>query len=120
MLIYDELRSEIALGKTELSSNDFITEFGRRAFEVICSLEIDEYGFSKAMLGQHFTPDEIGKLEQIEQNRRKYTINDRAVMLEYIKNLKEERAMAENKDDINYILNSKRNRIREAKNKTDV
>ena len=117
MLIYDDLRSEVALGKTELSADDFITEFGKRAFEVICSLERDEYGFSKAMLGQRFTPDEVGKLEQIEQSRRQYTRNDRTVLLEYIKNLNEEKAMYENKDDISYILNSKRSRARELKNK---
>ncbi len=111
MLIYDELRGEVAYGKIELSAGDFITEFGRRVFEVICSLERDEHGFSKAMLGQFFGVDEIGKLEQIEQNRRQYAKNDRSVLLEYIKNLKDEKNMSEKGDDIEYILKKKRSKL---------
>ena len=117
MLIFDELRSEVSSGSAGVCADDFSTEFGRRAFEVICELDRSKYGFSKAVLGQYFNIDEIGKLEQIEQNRRAYTRNDREVLLEYVKNLKEEKLMSENKDDIAFILNSKRDKIKEKKNK---
>ena len=84
---------------------------------VICELERSEYGFSKAALGQSFGVDEMGKLEQIEQNRRSYTRNDRQVLDEYIRNLKDEKLAAENRDDLDFILNRKRNKILEEKNK---
>ncbi|MBO5845580.1 MAG: hypothetical protein J6Q77_02925, partial [Clostridia bacterium] len=117
MLIFDELRREVVTGKIDLCADDFSTSFGRKVFEVISELERGEYGFSKAMLGVYFSVDEIGKLEQIEQNRRKYTRNDRQVLEEYIKNLKEEKVAAAMGDDLEFILNSKRSKILEEKNK---
>lgn len=116
MLIFDELRSEVASGKAGICADDFSTEFGKRAFIGICELEKGEYGFSKAALGQSFSVDEMGKLEQIEQSRRKYTRNDREVMNEYIKNLREERLASKNRDDLDFILSSKRKAL-ENKNK---
>ena len=117
MLIYDDFRRDIAEGKTELSAEDFFTEFGKRVFMLLCELESGEHGFSKAMLGQSLNLDEMGKIEQIEQNRRKYSRNDREVLDEYIKNLKEEKQNSENRDDIEFILSKKRNKIQEEKNK---
>ena len=117
MLIFDDQRSYVASGKAEVGEDDFSTEFGRRAFRLICELEQSEYGFSKAALGQNLGVDEMGKLEQIEQNRRKYTRNDRQVLEEYIKNLKEEKVAAAMGDDLEFILNSKRSKILEEKNK---
>ncbi|MBO5415835.1 MAG: DNA primase [Clostridia bacterium] len=117
MLIYDELRAEVANGVLDLSADDFMTEFGRKVFVALCELERSEHGFSKAMLGALFSVDEMGKLEQIEQNRRKYTKNDREVLVECIRNLKEEKNKSENQDDINFWLNSKRSKAREIKNK---
>ena len=117
MLIFDDQRSYVASGKAEVGEDDFSTEFGRRVFRLICELEQSEYGFSKAALGQSLGVDEMGKLEQIEQNRRKYTRNDRQVLEEYIKNLKEEKVAAAMSDDLEFILNSKRSKILEEKNK---
>ena len=117
MLIFDDLRSAVASGEADVTEEDFSTDFGRRAFAVICELERSEYGFSKAALGQSFGVDEMGKLEQIEQNRRSYTRNDRQVLDEYIRNLKDEKLAAENRDDLDFILNRKRNKILEEKNK---
>ena len=117
MLIYEELRRKAADGIGGLLADDFSTDFGKKVFEILCELEHGEYGFSKAMLGQYFSLDEIGKLEQIEQNRRKYSRNDEDVLLEYIRNLKEEKNASDKADDLDFILNSKRNKIREEKNK---
>ena len=117
MLIYDELRAEVAGGGLDLTADDFMTEFGKKVFVALCELERGEFGFSKAMLGAKFTVDEMGKLEQIEQNRRKYTKNDKEVLVECIRNLKEEKNKSENQDDINFWLNSKRTKVQESKNK---
>ena len=120
MLIYEELRRKAADGALELSAEDFSTDFGKKVFGVICELERGEYGFSKAMLGQYLSLDEIGKLEQIEQNRRKYSRNDEEVLLEYIRNLKEEKAVSDKVDDLDFILKSKRNKLREEKTKKQI
>ena len=117
LMIFDDMRSDVANGKTELGAEDFVTEFGRRAFSEICALELTEYGFSKAMLGQSFGLDEMGKLEDIEQSRRRYTKNDREVLLECIENLKREKEMAEKSDDLSFILNAKRDKLGKNKNK---
>ncbi|MBE6596577.1 MAG: DNA primase [Ruminococcaceae bacterium] len=115
ILIFDELRAEVASGRTELSADDFITEFGRKAFSTICELELGKFGYSKSMLAQTLSIDEVSKLEQLEQNRRKYSANDKNVLEEYIRNLKEEKLNAEKSDDLSFILNSKRNKLREKK-----
>ena len=120
LLIFDDLRSDVANEKISLGTNDFVTEFGKRAFDEICKLELTEQGFSKAMLGQVFTLDEMGKLEDIEQNRRRYVRNDKEVLLECIENLKSEKEMALKSDDLEFILNAKRNKLnKDKKNKAD-
>ncbi|MBE6530655.1 MAG: DNA primase [Ruminococcaceae bacterium] len=119
MLIFDDLRAVVASGDAGVSAEDFSTDFGRRVFEVICALEVSEYGFSKAMLGQYFGLDEMGKLEQIEQDRRKYSRNGREVLDEYVRNLKEEKLLDANKDDISFILNAKRGRLQKEKEKNN-
>ena len=119
MLIFDDLRKVVASGEAGVLAEDFITEFGKKVFEAICELERGEYGFSKAMLGQYFGVDEIGKLEQIEQDRRKYTRNGREVLDEYVKNLKEEKLLNENKDDISFILSAKREKLSKDKEKNN-
>ena len=116
MLIFDNLRAEVASGKHELSADDFLTDFGRRVFIALCDTERSESGFSKAMLGQHFNVDELGKLEELEQTRRKYTKNDSEALLTYIANLKEEKKNAENEGDFNYILQMKRAAMQKKKN----
>ena len=108
MLIFDELRSKVAKGSIELSAEDFVTEFGRKVFSTMLELELSELGFSKAMLGQYFNIDELGKLEQLEQTRRSFTKNDEEVLTAAIKTLKDEKKLSENANDFNYILAQKR------------
>ncbi|MBO7249783.1 MAG: DNA primase [Clostridia bacterium] len=115
MLIYDEFRARIIKGEIALSSEDFVTEFGRKVFSVICELESSEAGFSKAMLGLHFNVDELGKLEQIEQTRRSYAKNDIEVLEGAIENLKEEKSHAENANDPMFLLMKKREELKKKK-----
>ncbi|MBO5683120.1 MAG: DNA primase [Clostridia bacterium] len=115
MLIYDEFRARIIKGEIALSAEDFVTEFGRKVFSVICELESSEAGFSKAMLGLHFNVDELGKLEQIEQTRRSYAKNDIEVLEGAIENLKEEKSHAENANDPMFLLMKKREELKKKK-----
>lgn len=91
MLIFDEYRAEVAKGTIPLLADDFMTEFGRRVFETMMTLERSEGGFSKVLLGQFFTIDEIGRIERIELDRRQLGNNDRAVFLSCAEALKAER-----------------------------
>ena len=117
LLIYDDLRSDVAPGKIELGADDFVTDFARRAFAGVFELERTEQGFSKAMLGQTFSLEEISKLEEIEQNRRRFAKNDREVLLECIDNLKKEKEKTENSSDLSFILRAKREELKKSKNK---
>ena len=90
MLIFDEFRREAAEGKAGITADDFVTSFGRRIFEALCRLELSERGFSKAMLGEDFSIDELGRIEKIELERRALAKNDREVFLASISALKSE------------------------------
>ncbi len=94
MLMFDDMRRDAANGKTCLASDDFMTEFGRRVFDAVCELERTEAGFSKAMLGQLFTPDEMGRIEKLELDRRQLVKNDREVFESCIAGLKAEKNKA--------------------------
>lgn len=119
MLIFDNLRASAASGGCGLTADDFLTDFGRRVFTAMCELESSEAGFSKAMLPQYFNVDELGKLEQLEQTRRKYTKNDEEAFLTYISNLKDEKRHSENEGDFNYILQMKRAAMQKKKTPED-
>ncbi len=90
LLMFDEYRAEVASGKVSLRAEDFMTEFGRRIFAAMMTLEQSEGGFSKAMLGQFFTIEEIGRIERIELERRQLANNDRTVLISCIEALKQE------------------------------
>ena len=68
-----------------------MTEFGRRIFDAMMSLEQSEGGFSKAMLGQFFSIEEIGRIERMELERRQLANNDRAVLVSCVEALKQEK-----------------------------
>ena len=91
MLIYDEFRRDAASGKAEIVADDFVTAFGRRIFEVLCELENSEGGYAKTMLGQFFEPAEMGRIERIEQDRRRLSRNDREVFHAFIEQIKKEK-----------------------------
>ncbi len=94
MLMFEDIRQDAANGKAGIGEADFVTEFGRRVFSAICELENTEAGFSKAMLGQQFSPDEMGRIEKLEIDRRKLDKNDREVFETCISGLKAEKNKA--------------------------
>ena len=98
MLIYEEFRREVAEGRAEIRSEDFSTSFGRRVFDEICRLERGEYGFSKAMLAESFSSEELGRIEKMEIDRRTLNRNDRDVFLAAISAIKEEKDRGEEDD----------------------
>ena len=92
MLIYPEYRSAAADGSEGLGAEDFFTSFGRRSFETIIELHRSPSGFSPYMLEQMFTPDEVGRLQRMEQGRRALTENGPSVFRAAIATLKDARS----------------------------
>lgn len=99
MLIFDEFRREAANGSAGIGADDFVTSFGRRVFESLCKLEGTEHGFSKAMLGEDFNIDELGRIEKIELERRALARNDKEVFRAAIDALKAESGKQQTGDD---------------------
>ena len=118
MLIYDELRAEAASGAVGLTADDFITDFGKRVFSVLCELESSEGGYSRALLGQYFTVEEMGRLEKTELDRRMLARNDRSVFLSFVEGLKNESEKRSSPDGDPFSeLRRKQEELKQKKNK---
>ena len=91
LLIYDEYRQGVISGKIELTENDFITAFGKRVFTSILEVASGNGEFLYAMLGQYFTADEMGRLEEMRQKRLALTENGIDLLNASISALKSER-----------------------------
>lgn len=118
MLIYDELRAEAASGAVGLTADDFITDFGKRVFSVLCELERSEGGYSRALLGQYFTVEEMGRLEKTELDRRMLARNDRSVFLSFVEGLKNESKKQSSPDGDPFSeLRRKQEELKQKKNK---
>ena len=88
---------------------DFFSDFHRRVFDTVSSLERDgEYDFS--LLGQFFSPEEMGRLEGLIQKRRELTENGLDVLRGCAETLKKEKRLSggETIDAIHLLLESKR------------
>jgi DNA primase len=111
MLMFEEYRELVAKGKIELSRDDFFSEFHASVFERIMELTVaGEYDFS--LLGQFFSPDEMGRLEGLEQKRRVLTENGRDVFVQCVETIKKEKSLSVAGDGgidaINLLLSQKR------------
>ncbi|MBO4309282.1 MAG: DNA primase [Clostridia bacterium] len=75
LLLFGEYRKEVVDGRVGLEASDFVTSFHRRVFEAIMRMQASEEGFRFAMLGEDFTPDEMGRIQRMEVARRELTEN---------------------------------------------
>lgn len=113
LLLYGEHRRAVRGGTIPLTGEDFITSFGRRAFQQIMALETDDGGYDFSLLGQFFNPDEMGRLAKLEQNRRALSENSSAVLRAAVDTLREEKQRQGGQDatpleDIGRLLAEKR------------
>ena len=109
MLLFDEYRAAVMTKKVELVATDFFSDFHRRVFEQICALEADG-GYDFSLLGQFFSPEEIGRLEGLVQKRRALTENGLDVLRGCAETLRKEKQLSgqENIDAIRLLIESKR------------
>ena len=98
MLLYEEHRRAVREGAVSLTADDFVTAFNRRVFEAIMELENSDGGFSTAVLGEQFDPDEMGRLAKLAQARRNLSENGQSVLKAAVRPLQDEKN-ADTKDD---------------------
>lgn len=118
LLMYAEHRTAVKKGIVSLTSDCFVTTFNRRAFEAIMALEESEEGYDFSLLGESFSPDEMGRLAKLEQKRRSLTENGTTVLRGAIETLaaaKEKKAVKEAPvmDSLQMLLAGKRQRIKQ-------
>ncbi len=109
MLMFEEFRSAVTQKKVEICAADFFSDFHSRVFGAIIELEEKgEYDFS--LLGELFTPEEIGRLEGLVQKRRELTENGADVFKQCVEVIKSEKRLsgADTIDDIRLLLERKR------------
>lgn len=115
MLMFDEYREGIRKGRFSLAADDFFSEFHRRAFEKIMEMHSSEGGFSFSLLGEFFSPDEMGRLQGLQQKRRMLTQNGEDVFVGCINTLKTEKMSSKDADDgiseIKRLLDSNRKKM---------
>lgn len=111
LLIFDEYRSAVASGKIVLRREDFFSEFHAKAFDAVIELEKSD-GYDFSLLGEIFTPDEIGRLEGLIRKRRELSENGMEVFSGCVETLKSERAKKEAEEgsmaDLAELLRQKR------------
>ena len=113
LLLYGEHRKAVATGQVPLTEDCFVTAFHKKAFVHIMELEYDDGGFDFSLLGEFFTPEEMGRLARLEQARRVLSENGTSVLrssAEVLAREKERRAAkdAPPVDSIRMILEAKR------------
>ena len=116
MLLYEEHRRAVREGAVSLTADDFVTAFNRRVFEAIMELENSDGGFSTAVLGEQFDPDEMGRLAKLAQARRNLSENGQSVLKAAIRTLQDEKNSvskddAPPEDSLERLLEKKRQKM---------
>ena len=93
MLLFPEYTEKVRNGKTELTADDFVTEFNRRVFGRL--LESGSEG-GLGSFADEFSPEEISRMSSMLVARQELTDNSESVFEESINALK--RAVSESAD----------------------
>ncbi len=121
LLLYPELREAVLRGDADVTVDDFFTEFGKRAFGEIIRIHGEDGGFSYSMLGASFTPDEMGRLQSYEVNRRGMRENGLPVFRAAAAVLREEREGRDSPGELSLedAIARRRRRLRQDKSKDE-
>ena len=104
LMMYPEHRRAIAEQSILLGEEDFFSALGKRAFSRIMKMEREEGGFVYSLLGQDFSPDEMGRLQSMLQKRRSLAENGTAVLRASVQTLKEQKKKSDAKDSGDTLL----------------
>lgn len=88
LLLYPEHRARV-FRRSDLSEDDFYTDFGKRVFKYILDAEASG-GPDSLQANQFFTPEEIGRMTRMKRQRLELSDNGDAVFSEAIASLKRE------------------------------
>lgn len=114
LLLYEEHRCAVQRGKVALSAEDFCTSLGRRMFEEIMRLQGSEGGFLFSLLGESFTPDEMGRMQKYMQTRSSLTSNGAEVLAHSVDALKRAAEKAREKEGgLSDLILKKRNQTKQ-------
>ena len=119
LLLYEEHRAAVASGKIPLSAEDFFTDLGRRIFEAIMKLQNSEGGFLFSLLGETFTPDEMGRIGRMIRARERLSDNGTRVFREHIDRLREATNGSKKTTNLDELLRAKRERLTSQKKPTN-
>ena len=98
LMMYPEHRRMITEGRVVLTEEDFFSALGKRAFTKIMELEEKEGGFVFTLLGEFFTPDEMGRLQGMVQKRRALAENGTAVLRASVETLRAQKQQSDAKE----------------------
>ena len=96
MLLFPEYTEQVRSGKTELTEEDFVTEFNRRVFQRLIERG-SEGGFGA--FADEFSPEEISRMSSMLVARQELTDNSERVFEESVKSLKNAVADSREKTD---------------------
>ncbi len=99
LLLYPEHRAACAAAKISLDGADFFTDFARRVYLAIMEAEQSESGYSFSLLGEKFSPDEMGRLVKLQQERGAMQHNGIEILQKTAEVLHERRMTREAKND---------------------
>jgi DNA primase len=97
LMLYPEHRKMITSGTIALTEESFFSDFGKRVFGRIMQMEAEEGGFNYSLLGQDFSPDEMGRLQSMLQRRRALAENGTAVLRASVETLKQQKLQSDAK-----------------------
>ncbi len=75
LLLREEYRDLVQRGDVTLEESDFVTDFHRRVFTSVMQRHASENGLHFEMLGEEFSPDEMGRIQRMEMARRQLSQN---------------------------------------------
>ena len=117
LMLYPEHRRMITSGTIVLSEEDFFSAFGKRVYATMMQLEHAEGGFDYSLLGEQFSPDEMGRLQSMLQRRRALAENGTAVLRASVQTLKEQKQKSDARESgdamasIQQLLDAKKKKI---------
>lgn len=88
IILYPEFKERVRTGAIKLESDDFITEFNRRVFDTIMSVD---GGADMGMLAGLFSVDEMAIVQGMAERRAELSNNSESVFVDNIEALKKEK-----------------------------